>query len=145
MMPPNSTDLTASLSYQGVFIPEAERLLKQLVERVDAAIDAKKPQGFDLIEDQVMFESCINGLQYQLVRCRPKCQQVSLSPRELEIAGLIAQGLPNKCIGSVLKISPCTVSTHLRRIFVKLGVTSRAAMVARLMEENLLRDMAKAQ
>lgn len=37
-----------------------------------------------------------------------------------------------------LDISPWTVSTHLRRIFVKLGVTSRAAMVAKLMEDNCL-------
>lgn len=144
-MPPNSTDLTASLGCQDVFAPEAERLLKQLVDQVNAAVAANELEGSELIDEQVMFESCIDGLQYQLVRCRPKCQQVSLSPRELEIASLIAQGLPNKCIGSVLKISPCTVSTHLRRIFVKLGVTSRAAMVARLMEENLLKDMGKAQ
>jgi two-component system, NarL family, nitrate/nitrite response regulator NarL len=57
---------------------------------------------------------------------------------ELAIARLIAKGLPNKCIGDILEISPWTVATHLRRIFVKLGVTSRAAMVARLGEENLL-------
>jgi DNA-binding CsgD family transcriptional regulator len=30
------------------------------------------------------------------------------------------------------------VATHLRRVFVKMDVTSRAAMVARLVEENLL-------
>jgi DNA-binding CsgD family transcriptional regulator len=54
---------------------------------------------------------------------------VSLSPRESEIARMIAQGYPNKMIASVLEISVWTVSTHLRRIFAKLGVTSRAAMV----------------
>jgi two-component system nitrate/nitrite response regulator NarL len=63
---------------------------------------------------------------------------VSLSPRELSIARLIAQGLPNKHISLVLEISPYTVATHLRRIFVKLGVSSRAAMVARLHEKRLL-------
>jgi len=88
----------------------------------------------------VIFESTIDGISYYLVRSSqpPFGTQVSLSPRELAIARLIAKGMPNKCIGDILEISPWTVATHLRRIFVKLGVTSRAAMVARLGEENLL-------
>jgi DNA-binding CsgD family transcriptional regulator len=55
-----------------------------------------------------------------------------LSPRELQIARLVADGATNRAIGSVLDISLWTVSTHLRRIFAKLGVGSRAEMVARL-------------
>jgi DNA-binding CsgD family transcriptional regulator len=55
---------------------------------------------------------------------------MSLSPREVEIARMVAQGHPNKVIAEVLEISEWTVATHLRRIFAKLGVTSRAAMVA---------------
>jgi DNA-binding CsgD family transcriptional regulator len=57
-----------------------------------------------------------------------------LSPRELEIARMVALGYPNKTIASLLDISPWTVNTHLKRIFAKLDVTTRAAMVARLME-----------
>jgi DNA-binding CsgD family transcriptional regulator len=56
----------------------------------------------------------------------------SLSPRELQIARLVADGATNRAIGSVLDISLWTVSTHLRRIFAKLGVGSRAEMVAQL-------------
>ncbi len=73
-----------------------------------------------------------------LVRCRPKEPTTILSPRELAIAQLIAKGLPNKCIGDILEISPWTVATHLRRIFIKLSVNSRAAMVARLSADKLL-------
>ena len=58
-----------------------------------------------------------------------------LSPRELEIARMVARGLPNKTIAAVLEISSWTVGTYLRRMFAKLGVTSRAAMIAKLMEE----------
>ncbi len=56
-----------------------------------------------------------------------------LSPRERAIAKLIAQGLPNKIIGDKLGISPWTVATYIRRIFAKIGVTSRSAMIAALM------------
>ena len=55
----------------------------------------------------------------------------SLSPREREIVRMISQGYTNKMVASVLDISLWTVSTHLRRIFAKLGVSTRAAMVAR--------------
>lgn len=91
--------------------------------------------------NEVIFELKIDEAEFYLVRCKPaEDKAVCLSPRELAIARLIAQGLPNKTISSTLKISPCTVSTYLRRIFGKLGVTSRAAMVARLMQDNVLRS-----
>lgn len=54
-----------------------------------------------------------------------------LTARELQIATLVAIGNGNKKIADRLNISAWTVSTHLRRIFVKLGVDSRAAMVYR--------------
>jgi DNA-binding CsgD family transcriptional regulator len=49
---------------------------------------------------------------------------------------MVAKGYPNKVIARVLEISSWTVSTHLRRIFAKLGVTTRASMVARLMDRS---------
>lgn len=61
---------------------------------------------------------------------RPHAEQ--LSPREEEIARMIAEGYPNKTIAAVLDISSWTVNTYLRRMFAKLGVSSRAAMVAKL-------------
>jgi hypothetical protein len=50
---------------------------------------------------------------------------------------MVARGYPNKVIAGVLDISSWTVCTHLRRIFAKLGVTSRAAMVAKVIEEGM--------
>jgi DNA-binding CsgD family transcriptional regulator len=52
-----------------------------------------------------------------------------LSKQELQIATLVALGKTNKQIASQLHISEWTVATYLRRIFAKLGVDSRAAMV----------------
>lgn len=55
----------------------------------------------------------------------------TLTGRELQIAALVAEGRVNKQIAAELRISEWTVSTHLRRIFAKLGVDTRAAMVGR--------------
>ncbi len=60
-----------------------------------------------------------------------------LSPREAQIALLVADGLPTKAIAMRLGISPWTVSTYLRRMYARFGVRSRAAMVARLFEVGL--------
>ena len=54
-----------------------------------------------------------------------------LTARELQVAGLVAKGYSNKQVAKQLKLSEWTISTHLRRIFMKLGVDSRAAMVYR--------------
>ena len=55
---------------------------------------------------------------------------------------MVAKGYPNKTIAAVLDISLWTVGTYLRRTFAKLGVGTRAAMVARLIESGLLAEQA---
>lgn len=68
----------------------------------------------------------------------PRDEIVRPSPREREIAALVARGYPNKWIASALGISAWTVATHIRRIFGKLGVSNRAEMVALLTSAGLL-------
>ncbi|WP_432510661.1 helix-turn-helix transcriptional regulator [Kineococcus sp. SYSU DK001] len=53
-----------------------------------------------------------------------------LTPTELHVAQLAAQGLTNREIGERLYVSPRTVGTHLQRMFPKLGVTSRGELAA---------------
>lgn len=79
----------------------------------------------------VLFDREFNG--YRVILMRGVCEQettIALSPREQEIARMVAKGYPNKTIAAVLEISTWTVGTHLRRMFAKLGVNSRAALVA---------------
>jgi LuxR family maltose regulon positive regulatory protein len=54
-----------------------------------------------------------------------------LSARECEILGLIGDGFPNKRIARVLSISPETVKSHVKRIFLKLAAGTRAEAVCR--------------
>ncbi|WP_219844941.1 response regulator transcription factor [Microbacterium sp. MYb64] len=53
-----------------------------------------------------------------------------LTPRELEILGLIADGATNRAAGDRLHVSEGTVKTHLLSIYAKLGVGDRASAVA---------------
>ena len=54
--------------------------------------------------------------------------QSELSPRELEVARLVAEGLTNAEVGKRLHISPATVGRHLSNIYQRLGIHSRAAL-----------------
>lgn len=95
--------------------------LKPLTRFTDSAVGQLKMQGKECIivkdEDFPMKNSSnITNL---------------LTEREFQIVQLIAQGRSNKQIAHRLQISEWTVSTHLRRVFAKLAVDSRAAMVYR--------------
>jgi DNA-binding CsgD family transcriptional regulator len=52
----------------------------------------------------------------------------SLSPRELQAAHMVAQGLPDKEIARRMGLSVTTVRTHLERSFRKLGASNRTAL-----------------
>jgi DNA-binding NarL/FixJ family response regulator len=63
----------------------------------------------------------------------------SLTPRELDVLRLVAQGNSNPAIGRALFLSEATVKTHLGHVFEKLGVNDRTRAVTRAMELGLLR------
>jgi DNA-binding NarL/FixJ family response regulator len=54
--------------------------------------------------------------------------RAQLTATERRICGLVARGLTNKEIAGRLVVAPSTVHTHLKRIFKKLGVHSRAEL-----------------
>ena len=63
---------------------------------------------------------------------------VGLTGRELEVLGLLVDGLTNRDIGSRLHLSSDTVKTHLGNAYRKLGVVSRTQAVAAVLQRGLL-------
>jgi DNA-binding CsgD family transcriptional regulator len=91
-------------------------------------------------EEHVVLSAVVDGVRYTLTECAAQApaERVDLSAREQEIARMVARGYTNKMIAAVLEISTWTVDTYLRRIFSKLNVRSRSAMVTRLTHEGTL-------
>jgi predicted ATPase/DNA-binding CsgD family transcriptional regulator len=61
-----------------------------------------------------------------------------LTPREIEVLGLVAEGLTNAQVANRLFLSPRTVQRHLNSIYHKLGVKSRAAATRFALEHSLI-------
>jgi two-component system, LuxR family, response regulator FixJ len=110
---------------------------------VSMAVQAMKSGAADFIEkpfkDQVVLDAVAVAIRRsaeliheQEIRDQALRMLHALSPREREVAQLVAQGQPNKLIASNLGISEKTVHIHRQHVMEKAGVSS-AAELARLM------------
>jgi HD-GYP domain-containing protein (c-di-GMP phosphodiesterase class II) len=63
-----------------------------------------------------------------------------LTPRELEVLGLIAAGLTAKEVARQLDIAPKTADNHIQSLYSKIGVTTRAAAALYALERGLVRQ-----
>jgi DNA-binding CsgD family transcriptional regulator len=118
---------------------QLRHLMRTIITVTAANEQLRFPEGTASSIENVLVDTEFDGMRYLLIRMPGTEHNRSLlSPRELEIVRMVAQGHQNKTIAGILNISTWTVCAHVRRIFAKLGVSSRAAMVARLLENNVL-------
>jgi len=67
-----------------------------------------------------------------LVPMRRVIQQFNLTQREREVLEYLLQGMSSRAIADRMELSPNTVKTFLRLIMIKMGVTSRSAIVSKI-------------
>ena len=141
-MPPTFTDegTQAAISLRAENPDLCILVLSQIVEARHALrLFRETPEGFGyLLKDRVVdlddFLDAVNRVGRggtaidpevvaQLLGRRPEDDPLAeLTPRELEVLGLIAEGRSNKAICAKLFLSPKTVETHVNSIFLKLGL-----------------------
>lgn len=110
---------------------------------VSMAVQAMKSGALDFIEkpfnDQKLLDAVAAAMRHSAEavdeasrRQAAQAMLAQFSPREREVAQLVAQGQPNKQIATQLNISEKTVHIHRQHVMEKAGVSS-AAELARLM------------
>jgi ATP/maltotriose-dependent transcriptional regulator MalT len=107
---------------------ELGRLLKEAYARADA------PGSMD--RELLPFVGSL--LSRWDARCASGCSSQpsgrvsdTLTARERDILGMVSQGFSNKRIARIFEISPETVKSHIKRIFLKLAVSTRTEAVSR--------------
>jgi DNA-binding CsgD family transcriptional regulator len=101
------------------------------LDRARAALDAAAGEAERL--GMVPFTERIGRLRPRLPAAASAGPPVS--PRELEVARLVARGLTNKQIGETLFVSERTAENHVQHILVKLGFSNRSQIAAWLSTE----------
>ena len=106
-------------------------LLRHTQRRVDARTHLRAAlESFDDLRAEPLAARAGQELRAsgETARKRDPSTQLTLTPMERQVAGLVQQGLSNKDIAAQCWVSPRTVAFHLRNIFTKAGVTSRGEL-----------------
>ncbi|HEY9565265.1 MAG TPA: response regulator transcription factor [Nocardioides sp.] len=91
------------------------------------------------VRDAAIGKPVLSPLIAQRLVRRTLKPATALTARELEVLGLVAEGLSNQRIGERLFLSQATVKSHLVHVFGKLGVDSRTSAIAAARAAGLIR------
>ena len=131
--------MTAAADGWPFYVARAQLAYGQWLRRQHRDVDSRVPlreaaQAFDALGRRRYADRALRELRASGERARRRVPEAwtELSPQELQIAQLAAEGLSNREIGQRLYLSHRTIGTHLYNLFPKLGITSRAQLRAAL-------------
>lgn len=100
-------------------------------DHLRAALEVFDANGARPWAERARAELRASGL---VLRRRQPAAQEQLTPQEVQIARLVAEGKTNRDVAAALFLSPKTVEFHLTHIYRKLGIRSRAELVRQVAE-----------
>ena len=104
--------------------------LRRERRRIDARVHLRAAvEGFEWLGAAPWAERALRELRAtgEKARKRNLSPLAELTPQELQVARLVGDGATNKEVAARLFVSPKTVEYHLRKVFAKLGISSRMA------------------
>jgi DNA-binding CsgD family transcriptional regulator len=116
-----------------------QRRRRHAREELRTAHDLFEAIGADSFAERARIELRATG---ERARKRSAETQSDLTPHEAQIAWLAVDGASNPEIAAQLFLSPSTVEYHLRKVFRKLGLTSRVQLARALPDHGTVRDFA---
>lgn len=117
------------IEYRWLLIEHSVEIYGALIAVLFAALGVWLGLRFTRREEKVVVREVVVPAATTFVRDDGKVAALGLTPRELEILGLIAQGFSNREIAEQVFVSENTVKTHSRRVFEKLGARRRTQAV----------------
>jgi DNA-binding CsgD family transcriptional regulator len=111
-----------------------QRRRREARDQLRAALDRFQDMGLDGFAERARVELRATG---EHVRKREVGIPEELTPQEAQIAGLVSRGEANREIAAQLFVSPSTVEYHLRKVFRKLGVTSRTQLAHHVISQGV--------
>jgi DNA-binding CsgD family transcriptional regulator len=102
-----------------------QRLRRDARDQLRTALDMFEATGLDSFAERSRVELRATG---ERVRKKVIGDPEELTPREAQVATLVSEGEGNRQIAAQLFVSTSTVEYHLRKVFRKLGVTSRTQL-----------------
>jgi HD-GYP domain-containing protein (c-di-GMP phosphodiesterase class II) len=139
-LPVSARILAAAEAYRGMIEPRPQRAARS-PQQAASELQAQARAG-QLDRDTV--EAVLEAAGHPVAVAR-RARPAGLSEREIEVLGLLAQGMTNKQIAQTLIVAPATVDHHLRHIYNKIGCSTRIAATMFAMEHRLIGGNSSAQ
>lgn len=117
------------IEYRWLLVRHSVEIYVALIAAVFAAVGIWLGRRLTRPKETVVVREVLVPAPPKFVRDEARLEALGITPRELEILGLIAQGLSNREIAERVLVSENTVKTHSSRIFDKLGARRRTQAV----------------